>query len=242
MASITGIFTTLAIATVVGHSVEGRPIRAIHVAGPGPRVLVVGCIHGNECAGLPVVAALRQAHPREDLWLVPTLNPDGLAHGTRQNAHGVDLNRAFPSGREPEVRAAVALIRRLRPDVTIWFHQHQDLVRAWGRSQAIAQRYAHLAGMRYARLEWPTGAATSWQNRVLGERSFVVELPAGSLDRAGVGRQVRACLRIALAAPEFQPAPRALPRPVTPFHRRTAAPAALRLTHPSEGKTGGGRW
>jgi protein MpaA len=197
MASITAMLSTLATAAVIGHSVQGRPMRAFHVAGPGTRVLVVGCVHGNECAGLAVVAALRKAHPREDLWLVPTLNPDGLAHGTRANADGVDLNRAFPGSREPEVRAAVALIRRLRPDVTIWFHQHQDLVRAWGRSQAIAQRYARLAGMRYARLEWPTGAATSWQNRVLGERSFVVELPAGRLAPAAVARQVRAVLGVA---------------------------------------------
>jgi protein MpaA len=201
MASITAMLSTLAVAAVVGHSVEGRPISVVHVAGPGPRVLVVGCIHGNECAGMAVVAALRRAHPQEDLWLVPTLNPDGLAHDTRANADGVDLNRAFPGSREPEVRAAVALIRRIRPDVTIWFHQHQDLVRAWGRSQAVAQRYAKLAGMRYARLEWPTGSATSWQNRLLGEKSFVVELPAGRLGGDLLGREVRACLRVALAAP-----------------------------------------
>ena len=181
---------------MVGHSVQGRPISVVHVPGPGPRVLVVGCIHGNECAGMAVVAALRRAHPQEDLWLVPTLNPDGLAHGTRGNADGVDLNRAFPGSHEPEVRAAVALIRRIRPAVTIWFHQHQDLVRAWGRSQAVAQRYARLSGMRYARLEWPTGAATSWQNRVLGERSFVVELPAGRLGPAATARQVRAVLGV----------------------------------------------
>jgi hypothetical protein len=55
--------------------------------------------------------------------------------------------------------------------------------------------------MRYTRLEWPTGAATSWQNRVLGEKSFVVELPAGRLGRDLLRREVGACLRVALAAP-----------------------------------------
>ena len=29
----------------------------MHVGGKGPVVLVVGCIHGNECAALPVVRA-----------------------------------------------------------------------------------------------------------------------------------------------------------------------------------------
>jgi murein peptide amidase A len=201
MASITAMLSTLAAAVVIGQSVDRRPIELLHVAGSGPRVLVVGCIHGNECAGMAVVAALRRSHPQEDLWLVPTANPDGLAHLTRGNADGVDLNRTFPNGREPETRTLVRLIRRLRPNVTIWFHQHEDLVRAWGRSQAVARRYARLSGMRYARIEWPIGAATSWQNRVLHERSFVVELPAGRLGADGLRRQVRACLRVALAAP-----------------------------------------
>ena len=32
-----------------------------------------------------------------DLWLIPTVNPDGDAHNTRYNAHRVDLNRNFPT-------------------------------------------------------------------------------------------------------------------------------------------------
>lgn len=193
------MLSTLAV-VVFGQSVQGRPLEVVHVGGAGPRVLVVGCIHGNECAGMAVVAALRQAHPQEDLWLVPTLNPDGLAAHTRGNAHGADLNRSFPDGREPEARAAVALVSRLRPDVTIWFHQHENRVRGWGRSQAAAQRFAWLARMRYARVEWPPGAVTRWQNG-LGERSFAVELPAGRVRGDVLRREVRACLRVALAAP-----------------------------------------
>ncbi len=77
------------------------------------RVLVVGCIHGDECAGTAVVRRLEQLPPPDfDLWVVPTLNPDGRAAGTRENARGVDLNRNFAGPRrlsEPESRFAARL-------------------------------------------------------------------------------------------------------------------------------------
>jgi murein peptide amidase A len=220
MASITGMFATLATAVVVGHSVQQRPITLVHVAGPGPRILVVGCIHGNEPAGIAIVRALEQTRPKADLWLVPALNPDGLAADTRQNAHGVDLNRNFPSlwqhfghpgstyysgpkpFSEPETRAARDLIRRIKPRYTIWYHQHMDIVWAYGRSTAAGRRYAQLAGMRLLHRSWLAGSATNWQNHLPdGGASITVELPAGSLDRNGLRRQVSAVLGLALAAP-----------------------------------------
>src|SRR5438270_5470893 len=86
----------------IGHSADGRAIVATESGAPRApsRVLVVGCIHGNECAGIAVVRRLRRLSPprRIDLWLVPTLNPDGRAADTRQNGHGVDLNRNFAAG------------------------------------------------------------------------------------------------------------------------------------------------
>ncbi len=207
---------TLTTFAVIGHSVEGRPIEVVHVAGPGPRVLVVGAIHGNETAGIAVVRALERTHPRADLWLVPSLNPDGVALGTRQNAHGVDLNRNFaamwqPIGRpgstyysgvrlfsEPETRVARDLIRRIRPRFTVWFHQHMDLVWANGRSAAAGRRYAQAAGLPFLRRPWLAGSATNWQNHLRGGGvGLTVELPAGALDRAGVARQVRAVLGLA---------------------------------------------
>lgn len=213
MASITAILSTLAATLVVGYSVQDRPISVVHVRGTGPRILVVGQMHGNEPAGIAVVRALERARTNADLWLVPTLNPDGLAEATRQNAHGVDLNRNFPSlwqpiGRpgstyysgprpfsEPETRAARALILRVRPQLTVWFHQHMDLVWAYGRSTAAGRRYARLAGMRLLHRSWLAGSSTNWQNHLRdGGASITVELPAGSLDAAGVARQVRAVL------------------------------------------------
>src|SRR4029078_5899448 len=94
------MLATLSVAAtaVAGFSAEHRPIELLHVPGAGARVLVVGSIHGNEPAVIAIVRALESSHPHADLWLVPTLNPDGLARGTRQNAHGIDLNRNFPAG------------------------------------------------------------------------------------------------------------------------------------------------
>ncbi|HSP73747.1 MAG TPA: M14 family zinc carboxypeptidase, partial [Gaiellaceae bacterium] len=86
-------------AVQLGRSQDGRPIVAVHVGDPsGPRVVVFGCIHGNECAGVPVALALEREHTKADLWIVPVLNPDGRAAGRRQNARGVDLNRNWPAG------------------------------------------------------------------------------------------------------------------------------------------------
>ena len=82
--------------------------------------------------------------------------------------------------------------------MTIWFHQPQRVVRAYGRSRAAARRYARLTGMGYRTVRWPPGAATMWQNRRRGEVSFAVELSAGPAhDSAAAARHARAILRIA---------------------------------------------
>jgi hypothetical protein len=89
------------------------------------------------------------------------------------------------------------LIRRLRPAVTIWFHQPQALVRATGASVTLARRYALLAGVRFRRLPRPPGSATEWQHRALpGTRAFVVELPPGELGIREAGRYARAVLEL----------------------------------------------
>ena len=84
---------------VLGHSSQGRPIIAFRLGDPTSEttILVVGCIHGNECAGTAIARALIASPPAGiDLWVIRNLNPDGFRAGTRQNGRGVDLNRNFP--------------------------------------------------------------------------------------------------------------------------------------------------
>jgi protein MpaA len=180
----------------LGRSWDGRPIRAVHLRGEGPRILVVGCIHGNECEGIEVTRLLERSAPTADLWLVHQLNPDGFARRSRFNSRGVDLNRDFLAATQRETRIARKLILRLKPDVTIWFHQPQSVVRAWGRSRGMAARYARLAGVPYRSLPWPPGTASRWQNGI-GQISFVVELPPGELPDAAARRYADAVLRLA---------------------------------------------
>jgi len=208
----------------IGRSADGRAVTAHAINGDSarrgpepPSVLVFGCIHGDECAG--IAAARRSYFCRRpeagDLIVVRNLNPDGLGLGTRLNGRGVDLNRNFASDwrpigapgdpehsgprpfSEPESRIARRLIRALRPEITIWFHQQAEpLVRAWGQSVRAGRTYARLAELPFPRLPWMDGTAPNWQNhRFPGTSSFVVELPAAGPAQAS--RHGRAILGLA---------------------------------------------
>jgi len=208
---------------LLGHSVDGRPIKALRLGDPSShrKALVVGVIHGDEKAGLRVIRQLRRAWTgirHVDLWTVYSVNPDGVAADSRRNAHGVDLNRNFsfrwrpssPGGgyyggpkpfSEPESRAVRDLIERIRPDVTIWYHQ------PWGRVLApchgdarLERRYSQISGiaMQRCRGQDLPGTATSWQEAHFRHtKAFVVEFPPGAPSRASVRRNARAAALIA---------------------------------------------
>ncbi|MEA2468106.1 MAG: murein peptide amidase [Thermoleophilaceae bacterium] len=209
---------------VIGHSVLGRRITAYRYGdADSPRkALVVGNIHGDEPEGMRVIRAIRSQRARihgMDLWVIDTVNPDGLRARTRQNARGVDLNRNFdrrwrrngsPGARyyggrrpfsEPESRAVRDLVLRLKPAVTIWYHQPYGFVfpPGPGGELGIVRDYAALTGnaVRNTRGIRYTGTATMWQAAVVpGSTAFVVELPGFPLTQARIERHARAVLRV----------------------------------------------
>jgi murein peptide amidase A len=188
---------------VIGTSVQGREIVAYRLGTPGGRVaLVVGQVHGDEPKGVDVAQAIRTMNLPAgiDLWVIDTLNPDGLAAGTRQNANKVDLNRNFEqnwgyiplstnnrqySGEapadQPETQALQAFVREIKPAVTAFYHQDAARISLGGARKEIPREYARLVGLPSGDTPCTagcTGTAGTFVNRtVQGGTSFLVEMP-----------------------------------------------------------------
>ena len=206
---------------VAGKSLDGRPIRLRQYGDPRirGRVLVFACIHGDECAARGIAPLVNGCpEPRANVFVVPNLDPDGSAAASRLNGRGVDLNRNFPAGwkpigtrgnpeysgprpfSEPETRLAARIVDKLRPRVTIWFHQVRSggpFVRASGPSAPAGRLFAHLAQIPFHLLRWPAGTAPNWQNHIFPRSaSYVVELPRGALSPGLAGRLNNALDRV----------------------------------------------
>ncbi|MFK5922683.1 MAG: murein tripeptide amidase MpaA [Verrucomicrobiota bacterium] len=117
------------------------------------RLLILAGQHGEEPETTVVLSrALRTLNQRSpDCAVILSANPDGILHGTRGNARGVDLNRNFPSTNwfenktsyrwnldrpdqriklspgehaksEPETKHLLELVTRLQPQLVISLH------------------------------------------------------------------------------------------------------------------------
>jgi murein peptide amidase A len=162
----------------MGTSVQGRAIE-VHCFGTGERLaLFVGGIHtGHEAVTVELAREMARlawlgrvpVHEGLRLCIIPELNPDGLALGTRVNANDVDLNRNWPtqdwnpvafhsedgevSGgvrplSEPETRALYDYVVARRPDVVVVWHCCGAVVEPNPHGRAFADAYASGADLR----------------------------------------------------------------------------------------------
>ncbi len=142
----------------IGLSIEGRPIEIWRFGtGPVRRMIVAGIHGGNEWNTFKLATELidyiqgnpEVIPPTVTLYIIPVLNPDGLARTLgldgRGNHRDVDLNRNFPGtwaqewdrqgcwnyrpltagsgpGSEPETQAFIDVVLRLRPTAIISYH------------------------------------------------------------------------------------------------------------------------
>lgn len=192
---------------VVGTTARGRAIRAYYRGWTNVEttrtLLVLGQMHGDEKAGLRTASYLREhVKPRvgAEIWVIPTMNPDGNARGTRTNARGVDLNRNWPTsgwsrkgkgsrtwggpskGSERETKAMMAFLREHRPDYIASVHQPYGVVARNGHDVGFEKRLAKGLGLprRSVGVGTPSGRTsptlTGWYNRYLGSHGAAVTI------------------------------------------------------------------
>ncbi|MBG22481.1 MAG: peptidase M14 [Idiomarinaceae bacterium] len=121
--------------TVVGSSYLGKPIRRLSL-GQGPMVVLAWTqMHGNESTATAAVLDWLQLLLNEQptdlpadwqelvtLHVIPMLNPDGAAAGTRETAQGIDMNRDALAQQTPEGRLLWQQVQTLKPSVAFNLH------------------------------------------------------------------------------------------------------------------------
>jgi protein MpaA len=214
--------------TSVGLSFEGRPIRAARFGGyvAAPALLVVAGVHGDEPSSVEAALELAERLGGPGLlsgggpvWLVPLLNPDGLARGQKNSARNVDLNRNFPAANfstehspgyfpgehalsEPETAALAALIERETIACVVAVHAPFACVNYDGPAAEWAGRVAAACGWpARADIGYPTpGSLGTWLGVDRNLPVLTLELPPGPLDgfrdacRAALDEAVRSRL------------------------------------------------
>lgn len=201
---------------VLGYSVQHRPIVAYELGDPHARTtaVLIGQMHGDEPAGVAIARALLTGAPVRGirLWVVPSINPDGSARGTRQNAHHVDLNRNWPVGwarltgsydsgprplSEPETRAVHRFLSRMRPSLLVSLHQPLDGVDTTdggARDPACRHRLARLLHLPEKPLRcWSVcqGTMTRWLTATQRGAAITVEFPAARMSPAAARAAAR---------------------------------------------------
>jgi protein MpaA len=194
-----------------GASLDGIPLTVHLPDNGRADVLVLASIHGDEAETTVVVSEALRCLPKGDLQAAVILcaNPDGMLRGTRGNGRGVDLNRNFPTSNwnpepvhyksrasdardialspgtepasEPETRALLALMERLRPRAIVTLHAALACIDDAGDSHLWRQLAARCALPLLTEIGYPTpGSMGTWA----GEQRLTLvtwELEAASL-------------------------------------------------------------
>ncbi len=212
----------------IGKTVLGRPIECLHFAPPAyakpkAKALLFGAIHGDEPLGIYCLARLATEllamAPGRETWIIPALNLDGVAGGSKNNANDVDLNRSFAAHNwspdykagyfpgksaedQPEAQALSKLIEASGATRLIALHSPFRTVNWDGSGQALAEGMGQRNGYGASSdIGYPTPG--SFGSKYGVDRDFeVITLEIPMLSDEEAWRENRSALRYALDLPE----------------------------------------
>ncbi len=154
-----------------GRTSTGLPIPGYQFGNDGPHILILGGVHGDEPEGVEAAYGLigkwGVSFPyRLRVAVIPAFNLDGVLHGTRGNARGVDLNRNMatndwsavvtnprynpgPSANsEPETVHLVNYLNEFAPAFILSLHSWHPVLNMNGDCRNEAQAIASWTGYR----------------------------------------------------------------------------------------------
>lgn len=149
-------------------TVQNREAELIEIPsnGDGKTVLIIGVFHGDEPQGEFLIRKFLETRKnlcKNRTLIIPCLNPDGKALGTRQNANGIDLNRNFPTknrkiiedkqyfggetaASEVETRFITDILEEYKPDFILSLHAPYRVVNYDGNAEKYAKRISEITG------------------------------------------------------------------------------------------------
>lgn len=124
--------------SVLGLSVQEKPIELFTAGSGAVKILMWSQMHGNESTTTKAMADLfnflKQDHDIAEtilshctLYGIPILNPDGALCYTRENANGTDLNRDAQNRSQPESRLLRELFDKITPDFCFNLHDQRSI-------------------------------------------------------------------------------------------------------------------
>lgn len=143
----------------------------------GKKILLIGCIHGNEKAGILLsIKVLNEIFGTDKLTntllCIPTADPDGNVLDKRTNSNKIDINRNFPStnwvhtdsaklkekkkpfwggnyaASEIETQFILKIDSLYHPDALIILHQFMDCVQYDGTGMPLAEFISKRTGQK----------------------------------------------------------------------------------------------
>ena len=146
-----------------------------------PKILVVGCFHGDEPQGKYLIEEYLKEFPDTKLAMIPCLNEYGVQKNVRTNSNGVDLNRNFPTqnweltehdnffggerpASEEETQFIIDVIKQLKPKAILTLHAPYKVVNYDGDALKLAEKISEIIGYPVeASIGYPTpGSFGTW--------------------------------------------------------------------------------